>query len=243
MSDIAFRVAMAHTDTADLQPGGHDWAVVSGVPCQHIALPHAWATTGRFLARPGPPRPGVVAEVSAWLRSRSPDWSLLVRARDELAFDGFRREDLMPVLALHGQPRSLPGPPADIGPARNCQEFLVPYGAHLAPLVTAAHLGAPRMYHLVARMNGEPVGCARVRLMADTAYVGAVAVLPAWQGRGLGTALTLAASQLAANLSTLVWLHCADSSASLYQRIGYQHVDDHALLVPGQALSDNLADP
>jgi hypothetical protein len=40
----------------------------------------------------------------------------------------------------------------------------------------------------------------------------------------------------------LVWLHCADSSASLYQRIGYQHVDDHALLVPDQALSGNLAD-
>jgi GNAT superfamily N-acetyltransferase len=235
MSGTALRIATAHADPADLRPGGNDWAVVSGVPCRHIALPHAWATTGRLLALPGPPEPGVVAAVSAWLRARSPEWSLLVRAGDEPAFGGFRRLELMPVLALDGQPRSRPGPPVDIGPARNCHEFLVPYGAHLAPSVTAAHLGSPRMHHLVARVDSEPVGCARIQLMADTAYVGAVTVLPAWRGRGLGTALTLAASQLAASLSTLVWLHCTEFSAPLYQRIGYQHVDNHALLVPDQA--------
>ncbi len=88
------------------------------------------------------------------------------------------------------------------------------------------------MHHLVARVGGEPVGCARVRLMADTAYLGAVTVLPAWQGKGLGAALTIAAGELAAQYSDLVWLHCTPGSRGLYERLGYRHVDDHALLVP-----------
>jgi GNAT superfamily N-acetyltransferase len=41
------------------------------------------------------------------------------------------------------------------------------------------------MHHLAARVGGEPVGCARVRLMAETAYLGAITVLPAWQGKGI----------------------------------------------------------
>ncbi len=231
MREVAARIARAHADTADLALTD-DWAVVSGVPCQHIALPYPWATTARFLALPGPAAAGAVAEVAAWLRARSPHWSLLVLLADEPAFAGFQRWQLMPVLALRGQPRSRPCPPVRIGPARNPDEFLVPYGAELAPLVTEAHLAAERIHHLVARVDGEPVGCARVRMLADTAYVGAVTVLPAWKGRGLGTALTLAASELGAAHSDLVWLHCSDASRALYERLGYRHVDDHALLVP-----------
>jgi ribosomal protein S18 acetylase RimI-like enzyme len=231
MRDVAERIARAHDDTADLALAD-DWAVVSGVPCQHIALPYPWATTGRFLALPGPATAGAVAEVAAWLRVRSPHWSLLVLLADEPAFAGFQQWELMPVLALSAQSRSRPGPPVRIGPARNPEEFLVPYGAQLAPLVTEAHLAAQCIHHLVARVDGEPVGCARVRMLGDTAYVDAVTVLPAWQRRGLGTALTLAASELGATHSDLVWLHCTDASRALYERLGYRHVDDHALLVP-----------
>jgi GNAT superfamily N-acetyltransferase len=119
----------------------------------------------------------------------------------------------------------------DIGPPRDAGEFLVSYGAGLAPLVTPAHLAAPRMRHLVARVHGQPVGCARVRLMADTAQVGAVSVVPAWRGRGVGSALTVAVSELAASLADVVWLHCSDTSRALYERLGYRHADDHALLV------------
>jgi GNAT superfamily N-acetyltransferase len=68
--------------------------------------------------------------------------------------------------------------------------------------------------------------------MADTAYVGAVTVLPAWQGKGLGTALTIAAGEVGARYSDLVWLHCTPTSRGLYERLGYHHVDDHVLLVP-----------
>ena len=232
MSDAAARISAAHGDTADLTPGGDDWAVVSGVPCQHIALPYPWATTGRLLALPGPPAADTVTQVAAWLAGRAPQWTLMVRAEDEQQLNGFERWELMPVLVLRRKPPSHPRSLADIGPARDRFDFLVPYGAELAPLVTDSHLAAGRMHHLVARVNDEPVGCARVRLMADTACLGAITVLPAWQRKGLGTALTIAAGELAAQYSDLVWLHCTPQSRGLYERLGYHHVDDHALLIP-----------
>ena len=109
-------------------------------------------------------------------------------------------------------------------------EFLAAYGTELAPLITDAHIRSARMDHLVARMDGGPVGCARVRLMGDTAYVSAIAVRPELRGRGIGTALTVAATRRAAGRAVLVWLHCTPRSRSLYERLGYRHVDDHALL-------------
>jgi GNAT superfamily N-acetyltransferase len=232
MSDAAVRISAAYADTADLSVAGDDWAVVSGVPCQHIALPYPWATAGRVLALPGPPSADTVTTVAAWLQARSARWTLMARAVDEQAIAGFQRWDLMPALALHGRPPVKPQPSAEIGPARDPAEFLVPYGAELAPLVTDAHLAFARMHHLVARVGGEPVGCARVRLMGDTACLGAITVLPAWQGKGLGAALTVAASELAAGYSDLVWLHCTPGSRGLYERLGYRHVDDHVQLVP-----------
>jgi GNAT superfamily N-acetyltransferase len=232
MRDAAVRIAAAHADPDDLAPAGDDWAVVSGVPCQHIALPHPWATVGRVLALPGPPTAGMLTEVVTWLRAKSPQWTLMVRSDDEQRMAGFRRWSLMPVLALHGRPRSRRATVADIGPAHDRHEFLVPYGAELAPLVTDAHFAARRMHHLVARVGGQPVGCARVRIMADTAYLGAITVLTAWRGKGIGAALTTAAGELAARHSDLVWLHCTTGSRALYERLGYHHIDDHILLEP-----------
>jgi GNAT superfamily N-acetyltransferase len=232
MSDAAVRIAAAHADIVDLVPAGGDWGVVSGVPCQHIALPYPWATTGRVLALPGPPTVETVSAVAAWLDARSARWTLMMRAGDEHAVAGFRRWELMPVLVRRGGPASSPHLSVQIGPARDREEFLVPYGAELAPLVTDAHLAAARMHHLVARIAGKPVGCARVRLIGDTAYLGAITVLAAWQGKGIGTALTIAAGELGASYCNLVWLHCTPRSRHLYERLGYRHVDDHALLVP-----------
>lgn len=234
MTDAAVRIARAHADVTDICLA-NEWAVVSGVPCQHIAMPYPWASTARVLAVSEPLTASAVADVSVWLAARSPQWSLLVRLADETAFAGFQRWELMPVLRLVGRPRSHPGPPVEVGPARTPQEFLIAYGAEHAPQVTEAHLAAPHMHHLVARIDGEPVGCARVRRLGDTAYVGAVTVRPAWQGQGIGSALTISASDVGATYADLVWLHCSQASRALYERLGYRHVDDHALLVPVDA--------
>ena len=115
--NTAVRISAAHADTADLTPAGDDWAVVSGVPCQHVALPYPWATIGRVLALPGPSTADTLTQVVAWLCARSPQWTLMVRAEDEHMVKGFQRWDLMPVLALRSQPPSHPRSLADIGPA------------------------------------------------------------------------------------------------------------------------------
>jgi GNAT superfamily N-acetyltransferase len=229
MSDVGARISASFADTGDLEPTGGDWAVVAGVPCQHIGLPYPWATTGRLLALPEPPAVDVVERVADWLGARSPQWTLMVRAEDEVA--GFERWELLPVLVRSDRAATVPRQ-VDIGPARSPDEFLDVYGAELAPLVTEAHLASPRMHHLVARVDGQPVGCARVRLMADTACVSAVTVSPAWRGRGFGAALTATAGKLAEAYSDLVWLHCTPRSRALYERLGYRHAGDHAQLVP-----------
>jgi GNAT superfamily N-acetyltransferase len=136
------------------------------------------------------------------------------------------------VLILRSQPTSRPRPLAEIGPARDREEFLIPYGADLAPLVTDAHLAAKHMHHLVARVDGEPVGCARVRLMGDTGYVGAITVLRAWQGKGLGTALTIASGETrrALHRPRLASLHTVFAGTLRTPRIQPRR-DDHVLLV------------
>ncbi|MCH8465717.1 MAG: GNAT family N-acetyltransferase [Roseinatronobacter sp.] len=43
--------------------------------------------------------------------------------------------------------------------------------------------------HLLARLDGQPVGCARVLVMGDTGKIGRVCVLPDYRGQGIGVAL------------------------------------------------------
>ena len=227
MTDAATRIATAHGDLSFFAPGD-DWAVVAGVVCQHIAVPQPWATVGRVLARPDPPDPGALAEITAWLAAKSPQWTLMVRAGRPV--DGFGVWEPMPALALRRTPPPLDHAGVEIGSARDRDEFLAAYGAELAPVVTDAHLMSARMHHLVARVDGRPVGCARVRRMGDTAYVSAITVVGTHRGGGIGSALTIAATERAAGDSDLVWLHCNANSRRLYERLGYEHVDDHALL-------------
>ncbi|RKT32639.1 ElaA protein [Roseovarius halotolerans] len=43
--------------------------------------------------------------------------------------------------------------------------------------------------HLLARLDGRPVGCARILLRGESAKIGRVCVLPGARGAGLGAAL------------------------------------------------------
>lgn len=230
---MADRIAAAYADTADLAAGGGEWAVVAGVPCEHLPLPYPWATSARILAVPGPPSVCVVAEVSAWLAARSPQWTLMVRAAQADALEGFTTWGHLPVLHL-AQPLAdapLPGG-VRIGPARDPDEFLEAYGRDLAALVTPAHLASPRLHHLVARHDGRVVGCAKVTQVGDTARVSAVTVPQPFRRRGIGAALTAAASRAGLERTDLVWLHCTAASRPIYERLGYRHVDDHVQLEP-----------
>lgn len=47
--------------------------------------------------------------------------------------------------------------------------------------------------HLLARLDGQPVGCARILLQGDTGKIGRVCVLPEFRGQHIGVALITAA--------------------------------------------------
>ncbi|HEY2950605.1 MAG TPA: GNAT family N-acetyltransferase [Micromonosporaceae bacterium] len=233
MPDHADRVAAAYAAAADLSDVGGVSAVVAGVPCLSLGLPYRWATQARPLARRSLPGPSVVAELVGWLTARAPQWTIVVRREHATALDGFTTAEVLPAFRLAVQPPQVRPPDGlAIGPARDAAEFLAVYGADLAPLVTERHLAAAGHHHLVARLGGSPVGCARVRIQHRAGYVSGVTVLPAYRRIGIGTALSAAASRLAGVRTDLVWLHANASSRSIYQRLGYVHVDDHVQLVP-----------
>lgn len=232
MGPVAERIAAAHADTEALATDGGEWAVVAGVPCEHLALPQPWATSARLLVLDGSVPASVVAEVSAWLTARSPQWTLLVRAA-QAPLSGFTTWTHLPALSLAEPLAPAPTPPGvHIGPAHDADEFLAAYGWAMAPLVTPAHVASPRLHHLVARLDGDVVGCAKVTLIGDTARVSGVSVLPEYRRRGIGAALTREASLVGLGLTDLVWLHCTDASRPIYERLGYRHGDDHLLLAP-----------
>jgi GNAT superfamily N-acetyltransferase len=233
MDPIAARIAAAHADTGALAADGGEWAVVAGVPCEHLPLPQPWATSARLLVLDGPAQARVVAEVAAWLAARAPQWTLLVRAEQAAHLPGFTTWTQLPALHLARPLAPAPVPAGvHIGPAGDPDEFLAAYGRAMEPLVTPAHLASPRLHHLVARLDGQVVGCAKVTRVGNTARVSGVSVLAPYRRRGIGAALSAEASRVGLGLTDLVWLHCTDESRPIYERLGYRHVDDHLLLTP-----------
>lgn len=230
---IAERIAAAHAAAADLTPVGGVSGVVSGVPCLHVPLPQPWATQARPLLVP--PSVADLADATRWLAGHSRLWTVVTRGGwvRHPAFAGFQPWLTLPAYHLRRLTDDGPRPPADlvIDRARDAADFLAVYGADLAPLVTAGHLTAPGYHYLVARLAGTPVGCARVQVVAGTAYVSAVTVLPAYRRRGIGAAMSVSATRLGQSLADLVWLHAAEHARRLYERLGYVFLADHVVLI------------
>jgi len=44
-------------------------------------------------------------------------------------------------------------------------------------------------HHILAMLDGRPVGCARILTEGEIGKIGRLCVLPAWRGRGIGAAL------------------------------------------------------
>jgi GNAT superfamily N-acetyltransferase len=224
------RLAEAYAAVFDLTISGTA-AVVAGVRCQCIPIAEPWATQAR------PTGPADLDLVLDWLRAHSPQWTVAVPSwlAGRAEYAGLSPWLTLPMYALDGLPTAAPVPGLDIGPARHAEEFLAVYGAELAPLVTPAHLAHPAYHHLVGRLDGAPVGCAKVLDVAGTAYVSAVTVLPAYRGKGIGAALSAAASRLGGQRAGVVWLHAAERARPLYERLGYRLVGEHVLLAAGDS--------
>jgi ribosomal protein S18 acetylase RimI-like enzyme len=226
-------LAAAHaaaTELSDVPVG--EYATVAGVPCLSLPLPHPWATQARALADGGPIEPEALRAVVEWLAARSPEWTLALRA-EQPAPPGFLPWAVLPALRLHRPAMDEPPPGrVEVAAAASPAEFLTVYGEDLAPLVTDQHFRSPCHRHLVARVDGEAVGCARVRFTAGTAYISAVTVREAYRRRGIGAALSARATRVGAAEADVVWLHATKESKPIYERLGYRHVDDHVLLIP-----------
>ena len=76
--------------------------------------------------------------------------------------------------------------------------------------------------HLLATIDGQPAGSARLLLMGQTGKIGRVCVLPAHRGTGLGAALIRAAiTELRARGMTTAKLGSQTHAIPFYERLGF----------------------
>jgi GNAT superfamily N-acetyltransferase len=218
---------------------------VAGIPCVRYDIDQPWAAQAKLMY---PPDPDAFDAAIDWLRRRTPRWR--VTTRGAYAADPvFAERDLTPTLELSclalaepdelsawsaASPAASPAPPVpglEIGPARDRDEFLVVFGTDLAALVTPRVFAHPSALHLVGRLDGRPVACARVHFAAGTAYVSGIGVASAYRGNGIGSAISAAAARhgLARN-ARLVWLTAAEDVRPLYTRLGFRPFDVHVQL-------------
>jgi ribosomal protein S18 acetylase RimI-like enzyme len=249
MSDeeLADRCAQASPAVSRLgaASSGRTVASVHGIHVHAWPAPHPWATRADLTA--GVPDAATLGDVLGWLAEHGRHgWTVLVRERDvglpQLAAVGLVPWSLEPVFALpSAEAAALRAEPPDgvaVGPAADRAEFVAGYGAWMddvelaEQLVAAGDVGHPRWSHLVARHDGRPVGAAMVRFADGTGYVSALGVTAGLRRRGVGAAIAVAAARVAAEGTSVTWLHATDEGAQLYSALGFRQVDVHVLLAP-----------
>ncbi len=93
----------------------------------------------------------------------------------------------------------------------------------------------PGLTLLIAEIDGEGVGTALSVVTPRVNNIGAVAVMPARRGRGIGSALTMAAVAVAPHMPAT--LSATPSGRGVYQRLGFSEVGrplhHHPMAEPG----------
>ncbi len=208
-------------------------ARVAGASCVRFDLPHPWATQACFTGQTDPPTSEQLTAALDWLEQQSPaGWVVVVRAAHVEAVQQrvpLRVELALEVWATRTRPEERGPAGLEIDVATSQVDVLRAYGAELEPLVRG-RIGQPDDTWLVAREHGLVVACARVRHVAGTAYVSAVTVRPPARGRGVGRAISAAATRLALDRAPLAWLECDADVAPLYARLGYTPLTAHVHL-------------
>jgi len=80
-----------------------------------------------------------------------------------------------------------------------------------------------KAHHVLATLDGSPVGCARILVEGTTGKIGRVCVLPACRGRGIGGALVAACVDLLRGLPGLerAELGAQTHALGLYEAHGF----------------------
>jgi predicted GNAT family N-acyltransferase len=78
-------------------------------------------------------------------------------------------------------------------------------------------------HHILAQLDGQPVGCARLLIAGETGKIGRVCVLASHRGRGIGTALVKACLDHLKGLQgvTRAELGAQTHALELYERVGF----------------------
>lgn len=86
--------------------------------------------------------------------------------------------------------------------------------------------------HVVARLDGMPVALSRVLVHGGAAMVHGVATLPRARRRGIGSAVTLRALQLARDAGATVGvLQASSMGQGPYRRLGFEHIASYGRYV------------
>ena len=233
---LADRVAAAYAEAmwtyADGAPGRFAERV-AGLRVVSLGLPEHWANT--VLALTEPPAPAAVEVALRRLTESGLTGRVLVRERDAAGLGRLERVDEM--LAFVG-PAAATQDTLQVSPAATAAEFTDVYGAAFAmrpglasALVVEADLAAERTVHLVGRVDGLAVACAVLRPIDGLGYLSAVGVLPAYQGRGFGTAMLAAgAAEAGARGCDVLWLHATAHTRAFYEGLDFELIDTHVAL-------------
>ena len=106
-----------------------------------------------------------------------------------------------------------------------------PDAARIRALVWAARLDPTQLrwpQFLVIVCDGELIACGQLRRFRGAQELGSLAVVPAWQGRGLGGVLV---RELVRRATGPLFLECRGALVSYYMRFGFVPVSWRA--VPG----------
>jgi GNAT superfamily N-acetyltransferase len=222
---------------------------VESVVAVDLGVEHPWGlpvTAGLSL-----PRPSDATAAMQWCRGRDRGQGWCVSLPEELVGSSPWSE-LEPVERLTmwamdvDTSAGLPLTPIDgleLLSSPTLGEVLAAYGGWMADMTLAQQLVIPEDIErpdrrfIVARLDGEPVGCAFVWWAGRTGYLSGIGVVERLRGRGIGHALSTAAAHVAARgvrgiAPQVVWMHATDEGAALYSRMGFTKIDTEVQLVP-----------
>jgi GNAT superfamily N-acetyltransferase len=203
------------------------WEQLGGVHVHTTGIPvQQW--NGAFVTE-APLRDGVLADVAAWFAALEMPYGVLVPSELDVVPDGLEPLTVLPLMVC-----GLPGPVAAVPDGVELRAD--PTAADLATVQAAAFgdpyaldlafvaplLSSPDNLFVAAYEGGRAVACARAAVTGDVAGVYDVAVLPAAQGRGLGSAVTAAALGMAVERGCdLAHLNPSAVAHGVYARLGF----------------------